>query len=53
MLWTKLGLHKLRMRKLQLHREKRKKLHLTKRHHLIAGGTILFLTRAFFGGTCR
>lgn len=41
MLWTKLGLNKLRLRKLQLHREKLKDLHLTKRHYLIAGGAIV------------
>lgn len=52
-LWTKRGLNKLRLRKLHLYREKLKKLPLTKPHYLIAGGAILLLTRAFFGGTCR
>ena len=43
MLWTKLGLNKLRSRKLQLNSDKLKKLHLTKRHYLIAGGLVLLL----------
>ena len=47
MLWTKLGLNKLRLRK--LHLNKLKKLHLTKRHYLIAGGAVLLLA-AMAGG---
>ena len=47
MLWTKLGLNKLRLRK--LHLNKLKKLHLTKRHYLIAGGAVLLLA-ALAGG---
>jgi len=43
MLWTKLGLNKLRSRKLQLNSDKLKELHLTKRHYLIAGGLVLLL----------
>ena len=49
MLWTKLGLNKLRLRKLHFNSDKLKKLHLTKRHYLIAGGGVLLLA-ALAGG---
>src|SRR2546429_6514454 len=39
MVWTKLGLTKQRMRKLQP--KKLHGLHLSKRHYLIAGGAVL------------
>lgn len=49
MLWTKLGLNKLRLRKLHFKSDKLKKLHLTKRHYLVAGGAVLLLA-ALAGG---
>src|SRR2546429_6182149 len=42
MVWTKLGLTKQRMRKLQP--KKLHGLHLSKRHYLIAGGAVLLTT---------
>jgi hypothetical protein len=41
MVWTKLGLTKHRLSKLRFDRNKLKKLHLGKRHYLIAGGAVL------------